>query len=137
MSEPTNQDLAPELPATEPRAEISDTSRWLAALSYAFVLALFVVYETKRRPPDVYVRFHARQGFVLFFVEFALLVVSMILDRTVGKVDYVGFVFMTTWNLVLGLLAVGVSVMGFMYGLSGERWEMPVLGRFADRVPLR
>lgn len=137
MSEPTNHDLTPELPVTEPREDISDTSRWLAALSYAFVLAVFVLYEVKRRPPDAYVRFHARQGFALFFVEFALLVVSMILDRTVGKVDYVGFVFMTTWNLVLGLLAVGVSVMGFMYGLSGERWEMPVLGRFAERVPLR
>jgi len=121
-------DAAPE--------DLSDASRWLSAMAYAFVLAVFVLYEAKRRPPDDYLRFHARQGFVLFFVEFALLVVTMILNHTIGKVDVVGFVLMITWNLCVGLLAVGVSVMGFMYGLSGERWKMPLLGKYANRVPL-
>ena len=116
--------------------ELNDTSRWLAALSYAFVLAIFVVYEAKRRPPDAFVRFHARQGFVLFFAEFSLLVVSMILGHTIGRVDYLGAVIMITWNLCTGLLSVGVSVMGFMYALSGERWRLPILCDFANRVPL-
>jgi uncharacterized membrane protein len=116
--------------------DLSDASRWLSAMAYAFVLAVFVLYEAKRRPPDDYLRFHARQGFVLFFVEFAMLVVTMILNHTIGKVDVVGFVLMITWNLCVGLLAVGVSVMGFMYGLSGERWKMPFLGKYANRVPL-
>jgi uncharacterized membrane protein len=84
----------------------------LAALAYAFVVSIFVLYEARRRPPDEYLRFHARQGFVLFFV------------------------LMVTWNLVLGLLAIGISAMGFMYALSGELWRMPVLGKFANRVPL-
>jgi uncharacterized membrane protein len=127
-SESAARELGPE--------SVSDISRWLAALAYAFVVAVYVLYEAKRRPPDSYLRFHARQGFVLFFVEFSLLVVTMILNHTIGKVDVIGFVLMITWNLVLGLLAVGVSVMGFMYGLSGERWTMPVLGKYADRVPL-
>lgn len=117
-------------------ATLSDASRWLAACSYAFVLAIFVLYETKRRPPDPYVRFHARQGFVLFFVEFVLLVVTTLLRHTVGKFDVSGAVIMVTWELIFGLLAVGVSVMGFMYGLSGEFWRMPVLGQHANRVPL-
>ena len=121
------------LPAGE---EPSDTSRWLAALSYAFVVAAFVVYEARRRPPDPYVRFHARQGFVLFFVEFVLLVVTVILDHTVGRIEAAGAVLMITWELCFGLAAVGISVMGFMYGLSGEIWHLPVLGRFANRVPL-
>lgn len=116
--------------------EPSDTSRWLAAMSYAFVVAVFVILEARRRPVDDYVRFHARQGFVLFFVEFALLVVTMILKATVGQIDVAGAVFMITWNLCVGLAAVGVSVMGFMYGLSGETWHLPVLGRFASRVPI-
>ena len=37
---------------------------------------------------------------------------------------------------MLGLLAVGVSAMGFMFGLSGEMWRMPVLWRYAHRVPI-
>jgi len=116
--------------------EPNDTSRWLAAMSYAFVVAVFVVFEARRRPLDEFVRFHARQGFVLFFVEFALLVVTMILKATVGQIDVAGAVFMITWNLCVGLAAVGISVMGFMYGLSGETWHLPVLGRFANRVPI-
>lgn len=121
---------------SEAPIEVSDTSRWLAALSYAFVLVIFVLYEVKRRPPDEFVRFHARQGFVLFFAEFAALIVTMILANTIGRVDVLGAVVMITWKLAFGLLAVGISVMGFMYGLSGETWQMPVLGAYARRVPL-
>jgi len=27
--------------------------------------------------------------------------------------------------------------MGFMYALSGERWNLPVLGKYSHRVPLK
>jgi uncharacterized membrane protein len=123
-------------PLERDRAEPSDTSRWLAAVSYAFVVAVFVVVEARRKPLDEFVRFHARQGFVLFFVEFALLIVTMILNATVGQIEVAGAVLMITWKLCVGLAAVGVSVMGFMYGLSGEIWHLPILGRFANRVPI-
>ena len=124
-------------PSAAQAPEPSDTSRWLAAVAYAFVAAVFVVLEARRRPDDDYVRFHARQGFVLFFAEFVLLVVSMILNRTIGRIEVLGAVLMVPWNLCFGLLAVGVSVMGFMYALSGERWQLPILGKHAHRVPLR
>src|SRR5262245_56137497 len=120
----------------EHSVEPSDVSRWLAALAYAFIAAIVVVYEARRRHGDEYLRFHARQGFLLFFTEFALFVVSMILNATIGKIEFSGAIFMVTWNLCTGLLAVGVSVMGFMYALSGEMWRMPVLGKHAHRVPL-
>jgi uncharacterized membrane protein len=123
-------------PLERDSAEPSDTSRWLAAVSYAFVVAVFVVVEARRKPLDEFVRFHARQGFVLFFVEFALLIVTMILNATVGQIEVAGAVLMITWKLCVGLAAVGVSVMGFMYGLSGEIWHLPILGRFANRVPI-
>jgi len=133
MHDSTTHESTPAAPASEP----SDASRWLAALAYAFVAVIFVLYEARRRPGDDYVRFHARQGFVLFFAEFALLVVSMILNETVGRIEVLGFVLMVTFNLCFGLLAVGVSAMGFMYALSGERWHLPILHKYADRVPLR
>jgi uncharacterized membrane protein len=125
-----------ERSSSTPTEQPSDISRWLAAMAYAFVLAIFVLYEARRRPQDDYLRYHARQGFALFFAEFTLLVVSMIFHYTLGRLEVVGLVLMMTWDLVLGLLAVGVSAMGFMYGLSGERWQMPVIGRYANRVPL-
>ena len=115
---------------------VSDRSRWLAALAYLFVVSVLVLYEAKQREGDEYVRFHARQGFALFFTEFALIVVSMILNHTIGRVEGLGLIVMVTFNLCTGLLAVGVSVMGFVMALSGERWEIPLLAEYAKRVPL-
>ena len=135
MSE-TAENSTDTAPEAFDSTKLSDASRWLAALSYAFVVVIFVLYESKRRPPDAYVRFHAQQGFVLFFVEIVLVVVTTLMGYTVGKLEVAGALIMVTWELIFGLLAVGVSVMGFMYGLSGEMWRMPVLGRYANRVPL-
>ena len=120
-----------------PRDEqLSDRSRWLGACAYLFMLSIFVLYEAKQRPEDDYVRFHARQGFVIFFVEFVLVVVSMILDHAMRQVPDLGTVVIVTYNLCTGLLGVGVSVMGFVNALLGERWTLPVLGDYAKRVPL-
>jgi uncharacterized membrane protein len=122
--------------AGAPDESLSDRTRWLAACAYLFVLSIFVLYEAKQRPEDEYLRFHARQGFAIFFVEFALVVVSTILDHSVGRIDTLGVVVMVTYNLCTGLLGVGVSVMGFVNALLGERWTLPVLGDYAKRVPL-
>ena len=114
----------------------SDISRWLSAMAYAFVVAVFVLYEARKRPGDEYLKYHAKQGFVLFFVEFTLLIASMVLHSALHDIRVVGVVVLVTWDLAFGLLAIGVSAMGFMYGLSGEKWQMPFLWRYSDRVPL-
>ena len=107
-------DIAENTNETAPEAfdsaKLSDASRWLAALSYAFVAVVFVLYESKRRPPDAYVRFHARQGFVLFFVEVVLVVVTTLMAYTVGKLEVSGALIMVTWELLFGLLAVAVRL---------------------------
>jgi uncharacterized membrane protein len=141
MQDHVEQDGPPQVgQGTETAAardvSLSDRSRWLGACAYLFVLSIFVLYEVKQRPEDDYVRFHARQGFALFFVEFVLVVVSMVLDHSVGKISTLGVVVMVTYNLCTGLLGVGVSVMGFVNALLGERWTLPVLGDYAKRVPL-
>jgi uncharacterized membrane protein len=116
---------------------LPDVSRWLAAASYVCVGCLFVLYEVRQhRRDDEFVRFHARQGFVLCFVEIVLLILSWILGATVGIIPYLGIFLMTAYRLTFGLCAVALSVWGFVQALGGERWELPVLGRYAERVPL-
>ena len=115
---------------------LSDRSRWLGACAYLFVLSIFVLYEAKQRPEDDYLRFHARQGFVIFFLEFVLVVVATILQHSLHEVQPLGMVVTTTYDLCTGLLSVGISVMGFVNALLGERWTVPVLGDYAKRVPL-
>lgn len=115
---------------------LSDISRWLAATSYLFILCFLVLYEVKVHRRDDFVRFHARQGFALCFVEVTLVILSLILDATLGTIPVLGAVLMILFKLVAGLLAVGLSVWGFVEALGGERWELPVLGEYAKRVPI-
>lgn len=124
-----------ELHAQE-TAPPSDVSRWLAAASYLFLVNLFVLYEVRRHRHDDFVRFHARQGFALCFIEVVLLVVAVVLESSLGTIRYLGAIIMITFKLVAGLAAVGLSVWGFVEALGGERLELPVLGSWAKRVPL-
>lgn len=124
-----------ELHADE-SAPPGDLSRWLAAASYLFLVNLFVLYEVRQNKRDDFVRFHARQGFALCFVEVVLIVVALILESSLGTIRYLGAIIMISFKLVAGLAAVGLSVWGFVEALGGERLELPVLGSWAKRVPL-
>lgn len=117
-------------------AALTDLSRWLAAASYLFCVCLFVMYEVRQNRRDDFVRFHARQGFVLCFAEVVFLVISFILDASVGTIPVLGAIIMITFKLLFGLLSVGLSVWGFVEALGGERWELPLLAAWAKRVPL-
>ena len=114
---------------------LSDNSRWLGAVSYLSFLCLFVLYELKHRTHDDFVRFHARQGFALFFAEVVLLAVYFILDHSLGTIPVLGALLMIVYRLAAGLATVGLSVWGFVEALGGQRWELPILGEHARRVP--
>jgi uncharacterized membrane protein len=120
----------------EDSAPPSDLSRWLAAASYLFLVNLFVLYEVRQHKRDDFVRFHARQGFALCFVEVVLIVVALILENSLGTIRYLGAIIMISFKLLAGLAAVGLSVWGFVEALGGERLELPILGNWARRVPL-
>jgi len=119
-----------------PEERPSDASRWLAATSYLFIACLFVIYEIKQRPKDDFVRFHVRQGFALFFVEIVLIVLAVVLGNSLGNIPVLGAILMILFRLAGGLVAVGLSVWGFVEALGGERWQLPILGEYASRVPL-
>jgi len=117
-------------------ATLTDLSRWLAAGSYVFFVCLFVMYEVRVNRRDEFVRFHARQGFVLFFSQVVFIVVAYILGSSVGAIPWLGAIIMITFKFLGGLLAVGLSVWGFVEALGGERWELPLLAAWARRIPL-
>lgn len=121
---------------TNRQETLSDSSRWLAALSYVCIGSLLVLYEIRQRPRDSFVSFHARQGFALFFVEIVLLILYFVLDNSLGAVKVLGALVMIVYRLAAGLATVGLSVWGFVEALGGERWEMPFLASYAKRVPV-
>jgi len=88
----------------------------LAALSYLWALCLIPLLGSK----DEFVKFHARQGFVLFVIEVVLTLVIWI--------PVIGF--------LLGLVVGIVAIIGFIKALNGGRWEIPYVYNLSKKIKI-
>ena len=94
--------------------QLSNDSKLFAALSYLWLLSVVMLVLKK---DDEFVKFHAKQGTVIF-------VVSIIL----------WFIPIIGWLLqIVVLIAV---VIGFLKAYSGERFKLPVIGDLADKITI-
>ena len=88
----------------------------LAALSYVWVLCLVPLLGSK----DEFVKFHARQGFVLFIIELALVLV--------GWIPVIGWLL----SLAVGI----VAIIGLIKALNGEKWEIPYIYNLSKKIKI-
>ncbi len=114
------------------RASPADHERWYAALGYVFFLCFLALWKARG---SAFVRFHARQAFLLFFSECVAFLVIVVIDRTVGRLPFVGVIVVVIAQAVVFLTALFLSVMGFVKALFGELWEMPFFGPYREKVP--
>ncbi len=110
----------------------SEPSRWIAAMGY---VTFFCFWSLWKAGDDQFVRYHARQGFLLLLAECIILVLTVILDSTIGRLRFVGVLIVGLLQLVSGLGALTLSVVGFVKALFGEYWHLPFLGDYRDRIP--
>ena len=92
--------------------QLSNDSKLFAALSYLWLLSVVMLVLKK---DDEFVKFHAKQGTVIF-------VVSIIL----------WFIPIIGWLLQIAVLIA--VVIGFLKAYSGERFKLPVIGDLADKI---
>ena len=71
---------------------------------------------------DEFVSFHAKQGLVLFIGELATWIVF-------GIVPFLWFI-----NNLLGILWLVLSVIGIVNVLNKEKKEIPLVGKFAEKI---
>ena len=125
------------VPIAEPRweettpEEIAD-GRILAAVAYLPALC-FVAFAAA--PTNRYVRFHARQGLLLFGAEVTAWIALWILDVSVGRIPFLGILVMAAVRLAVGLVLLGATVYGVAKGASGEFARFPFLGEGIEKVP--
>ncbi len=110
----------------------SERSRWIAAVSY---LTFFCFFSLWRSKDDPFIKYHARQGFLLLLGECVVLVATFILEVTIGKLRLVGMLVIVMFRLAAGLTALTLSVIGFVKALFGEYWHLPFLGDYREKVP--
>lgn len=88
-------------------------SNLMAALSYVWILSVVMLIIKK---DDEFVKFHAKQGLILFIVSF------------VGVIPVIG------WFVWLGVVVL--DIIGFIKALSGERYKVPVVGDLAEKIKM-
>ena len=110
----------------------SDGSRWIAAVGYIVFICFFSLWRSRKDP---FIAFHAKQGFLLLLAECVALVVILIFDVAIGRLRLFGVIMVGLMQLVVGLGALTLSVVGFVKALFGEYWHLPFLGEYRDRIP--
>lgn len=111
----------------------SDPDRWIAAIGYLFFMCFFALWKGK---DSSFVRFHSRQAFLLFLSEIVAFILLVIIDKTIGRLPFLGLLIVILLQIAVYLVALMLSVMGFVKALFGERWVMPFFGPYSDKVPL-
>ncbi len=94
-------------------------------LAYLGILALIPFFVAK---DNDYVRWHAKQGLVLIAFEIVLWIVLMI----IGFIPILNIIFAFLGLFIwLGILVLHIFCI--VKALKGERWVVPVLGKYADK----
>lgn len=96
--------------------DIND-NKLIAALSYVWVLFLIPLLAKR---DSKFCQFHAKQGLLLFLVE--------VVGWLVFWIPIIG------WLLFLAVVVV--AIIGILKALSGQYWELPVLGEYAKKINL-
>jgi len=107
----------------------TDQDRLLLVFAYLGPLALFSLLATRRE----FVKWHAKQGLVLFATMLALYGVLKPLHHIMRRYLwwFVGELFWAVvWLLGLGLLLT--MLLCIVRALDGERFKIPVLGDLTD-----
>ena len=127
-----DDELVKAPPDGEEEPSPSERSRWIAAISYLTFLCFFSLWRSK---DDPFIKYHARQGFLLLLGECVVILATLILEVTIGKLRLVGMLVIGLFRLAAGLGALTLSVVGFVKALFGEYWHLPILGDFREKIP--
>jgi uncharacterized membrane protein len=92
-----------------------EDNKLIAALGYVWILCLIPLLLKKE---SKFAQFHGKQGLALFIVE--------IVGWLIYWIPFIGWLF--------GVLVLVMAIIGFVKALSGEYWELPVVGSFAKKL---
>lgn len=97
----------------------------MAALAYVGPLIIVSYLAAK---DDPFVKFHIKQGLVLFVIEAALWVLS----------SFLWWFFVQLWMVwqVVNLALLVLSILGIVNAVQGNEKELPLIGGFSKHFPI-
>ncbi len=92
------------------------------AMAIVAYILFFVPLLTGDAKKDPFVKYHVKQGLVLFLFAVLVSIVNMIIP----------FYFWFTLNWILSLCELILLIVGIINAANGKQEPLPVIGKFAD-----
>lgn len=102
-------------------------------LAYFWLLSLipFLMFKDKKDDPQKeYVYWHARQGLALSIVVIVLCVAIGI----ISIIPFLGWAIGCLGFVLIPLVALGGSIMGWIKAFGGEKWEIPGISKVSNML---
>ena len=117
-SDPIETASAPQAAPTSAPVGAENNATLMGILAYIGILVLIPLLMEKHDP---FVRFHVKQGLVLFVIEAALWVI--------------GSMIWGLWGIIslINLGAVVLSIIGIVNVINKKQVALPLVGQFADK----
>ena len=100
-----------------------EDNKVLAAIGYLFILFLVPLLAAKN---SAYAQHHARQGLAVAVIGVAV----MVINTVIGWIPIIGWLIAVVLSLAWAIL----TIVGIIKAISGESWEVPVLGKWASEL---
>lgn len=119
-----NQEQPSQQPAgqsQQPQSVQKEENNIFAILSYLGILVLIPLLAIK---DDEFVKFHVKQGLVLFIAEVATMMIAW-----VPVIGWIG-------SPILYIIWLVLAIIGIINVLQGEKKELPLIGKFAQKFKI-
>jgi fumarate reductase subunit D len=93
----------------------------MALISYLGILCLIPILT---KDQDEFVKFHSRQGLVILIGEVAVLIVMFLIPPLWGLLGLVNLFWLV------------LSIVGIMNVINNKKEQIPLVGKFADRIKI-
>jgi uncharacterized membrane protein len=112
----------PASPASEPTPTVGGNNTGMAIVAYI----LFFIPLLTDAKKDQFVRFHVKQGFLIFALSVILWIIRAVLP----------WYWLWQFSWIFSLLGLGIlvlAIVGIVNAANGKKEKLPVIGSFADK----
>jgi len=111
--------------------EVKDEDKAMLILSYLGILCLIPFFTVPKE--NEYVRWHAKQGLVLFIAEIILIVVLSIFSSIMVFAPFAFFFANLIWFFIW-LAVIVLCIYCIIQALKGIKWKIPLISDFAKKL---
>ncbi|MDR0463398.1 MAG: hypothetical protein LBG64_04230 [Pseudomonadales bacterium] len=108
------------------------SNKGMAALSY--IGLLFIIPMVTNSKNDPFVKFHIKQGIVLFISYIVAWIASIVISMILGNIPIMGGIMSFLISTGIWIFYIVLIIKGIVNATGGKTKELPVVGGFASKL---